>query len=229
MSPETWIAVGTWGLVLITFLLAWWTRRDARAQIETMRQTAKAQVDAAQEAARDQAAVTERMTQAHIEMLREDLRARLLLHYETRWDSADMIEQRKKLASILLSHSDYLYPHHSATFPYDLVTDAVPNFFESVGLLLRREQLEIEMVYHTFAYHALRYGQALGPYVVIDRQTHGEENLWAGLIGLFDALRKYEQEQLKRPRPDFPADELIRFFREEGQSPPPIAYRVRPR
>jgi hypothetical protein len=229
MTAENWIAVGTWALVLINALFAWWTRRDARDQIEAMRQTARAQVEAAEETARQQVAVTERMTQAHINMLREDLRARSLLHYETLWDSADMIEQRKKLASILLSHDDYLYPRQSDRFPYDVVTDAVPNFFESVGLLLNRGQLEIDMVYHTFAYHALRYGQALGPYVARDQQTHSDETLWNGFLSLFEALREYEKVQLKRPRPDFPAEELIRFFREEGQSPPPVAYRVRPR
>jgi len=56
MGPEAWIAVGTWALVGITFLMAWWTRRDTRVQIETMRETTASQVEAAQKAARDQVA-----------------------------------------------------------------------------------------------------------------------------------------------------------------------------
>lgn len=244
-------AVGTWLLAFVTFLFALWTRRDTNAQIKAMRQAAHEQVEAAQESAREQiaatqratkehiaaversaqeeVAVTERMTHDHIDMLREDLRARLLLHYETLWDSADMIDQRKKLASVLLSYSEYLYPHQSTRFPYDLVTDAVPNFFESVGLLLRRGQLEIEIVYHTFAYYALRYARALGPYIARDRQTLGDEGLWNGFRSLFEALGKHEEAQTKRPSPDFPAAELIRFFREEAQSSPPAAARTLPR
>lgn len=31
---------------------------------------------------------------------------------------------------------------------------------------------------------------------------------------------------MKRPHPGFPQEELMRFYREEAQMPPPIAYRV---
>ncbi len=109
MSAESWIAVGTWALVLITFLLAWWARRDAREQIEAMRQTAKAQVEAAQQAAKEQMEVTERMAKTHIETLKEDLKSRLLLHYETRWDSQEMNARRKELTELPLLHPDSVY------------------------------------------------------------------------------------------------------------------------
>ncbi len=84
MIAETWVAIGTWALAVGTWALVGITYLLAKGA----RQDAKEQVQAAQQAARDQMAVTERIAQAHMETLREDLRARLLLHYETRWDPA---------------------------------------------------------------------------------------------------------------------------------------------
>ncbi len=104
LSPEAWTAIGTgvlaaatWALAGVTYLLVRWTQRDAKEQIEAMRQATNAQVEAAQQAAKEQMAVTERMANAHIQTLEEDLKTRLLLHYETRWDSQPMKAHRREL------------------------------------------------------------------------------------------------------------------------------------
>lgn len=212
MSAEAWIAIGTWALVLITFLMASWTRRDARAQIETMRQTAKTQVEAAQKAAQDQVTVTERMTQAHIDMLREDLQARLLLHYETRWESPEMVEQRKRLSSLLLQCVGTSEP-----YPFDKILDVVPNFFETLALLCERGQLDTKMVWNIFGYYARRYGQMLGPFFLRDQQIHGDLSLWTGFMKLIDTLRAMDQQYTKDMPHSFSGEEIKRFFQDEIQ------------
>src|SRR5437588_5029755 len=144
MHWEAWVAIGTWFLAFatwalagITYMLVRRTQRDAQEQIAAIREAAKAQVEAAEQAAQKQVSVAERMAQAHIDTLREDLKARLLLHYETRWDSDDMVNHRTLLAK-------YLEANPRTT--REAIQDDVPNFFESVGVLLRRGHLDLEMV-----------------------------------------------------------------------------------
>lgn len=196
--------------MLITFLMASWTRRDAREQIETTRQMAKAQVEAAQKAAQEQVVVTERVTKAHIDMLREDLQARLLLHYETRWDSPEMVEQRKRVSSLLLQCVENAGQWATT---YDKIPDAVPSFFETVGLLCERGQLDAKMVWNVFGYYARRYGQMLGPFFVNDRIVHGDQDFWTGFEKLALTLRA--ADQARGMPPSFSGDELKRFFQEE--------------
>lgn len=218
------LALGTWALAGVTWYLAWRSQQEARGQVKAIRETAREQVAAAEQSAREQRDVTERMAQAHIDTLREDLRARLLLHYQTQWDSAGMLEQRKRLAGVLLSTV-----HKDQPVTYGSVNDDVPNFFESIGLAHRRGQLDTEMVWHTFGYYASRYGQPLGSFFVNDRNEHGDSHLWTGFLDLLAALRTFEETHLKRAHPDFPREELMRFFREEMLAPPPpIAYQTRP-
>lgn len=144
-------------------------------QVTAIRDTAQKQVTPAELSAREQRDVTERMTKDHIDMLREDLRARLLLHYETQWGAANMIEQGKCLAKALMSSID-----RGTYTSYEGVSDDVPNFFESVGLILGRGPLDPEMVWYIFSYYAMRYGQALGPSFVADREAHRDPHLWSG-------------------------------------------------
>jgi hypothetical protein len=167
---EAWTAIGTgilaiatWALAAVTWYLARRSQEDARAQIATMRETAMAQVATANQAAREQMDVTERMAKTHVATLEDDLKARLLLHYETRWDSQEMVQHRVKLARYLEANE---------RVDRQVIQDDVPNFFESVSILLRRGHLDTEMVSHIFGYYALRYGQALGAFMVEDERAH---------------------------------------------------------
>ncbi len=219
LSWEAWTAIGTWFLAAVTAAVTWTiarrSQRDARAQIETIRDAATAQVAAAEEAALEQRDVTERAAQAHIDMMREDLRARLLLYYATQWDSARMIEERRRFAGMLMSSAQSSSPDGFSGAGHD-----VPNFFESLGLLLERGQLDAEMVWHTLGYHAARYGRILRGFFVKEREAHGDQRLWSAALELFAALRKVEETHTKRAPLEFSREELIRFLREETQGAP---------
>jgi hypothetical protein len=222
LSWEAWTAIGTWLLAAVAAIAAWAvarrSQRDARAQIATMRDAATAQVAAAEQAALEQRDLTERMAQAHLDMLREDLRARLLLHYATVWDSARMIEQRKRLAGMLLSSVQ-----SGTSISHDSVSHEIPNFFESVGLLVGRGQLDSEMVWHTFGYCAMRYGRVLRWFFTKDRETRGDPHLWTAALELLATLQKAEEAHTKRAHSEFARDEVIRFLREETQAAPALA------
>jgi len=84
-----------------------------------------------------------------------------------------MLDARKRLATALLAHLE-----RGTAFPYEDIEDTVPNFFESLGVLLRRGNLDIEMVWHIFSYDAMRYAHELGEFWVLDRNKQGEHDLW---------------------------------------------------
>ena len=120
------------------------------------------------------------MAEAHIKALQEELQSRFLLNYESRWDSQEMIAHRRALAQ-----------HPLDDDPFDAWEDEVPNFFESIGLLLQKDQLDIAMVWNDFSYYALHWGAALGPYLA---QKHEPRDVWEGFVYLVDALRKIESK-----------------------------------
>jgi vacuolar-type H+-ATPase subunit H len=216
---EAWTAFGTWFLAFATWALVLFSRslvrrtqEDARAQIAAVRETADAQVAAARQAAKDQMAVAERMAKEHVHALEEDLKARLLLHYETRWDSGEMKVSRRRLSNILARKVQA----PDARMPREVIPDDVPSFFESVGILVRRGHLDIEMVSHVFGYYAMRYGQMLGRFMVEDRRAHDDPQLWTGFEYIVETLRKFDAQHLNRSEPHFSGEELKRFFLEEA-------------
>jgi hypothetical protein len=77
---------------------------------------------------------------------REDLRVRHQLIYEEKWDSQAIVSERKKLAEQLLDNA-----------PHDDIQETVMNFFESIGMLLRKNYLDIDMVWCGFCFHAIRW------------------------------------------------------------------------
>lgn len=191
---EALTAVGTWLLALATWALA----------------------ASAKKSAKDQIAVTERMANANIETLKEDLKTRLLLHYETQWDSREMVKHRQALSQNFLSLRDH--PAGPRIF-YETTGTAVPNFFESVGMQLRRGHLDTEMVLIAFGYPAMRYGQMLGEFIVQSRRAHHDEELYSEFLYLFETLCEFEADRRGRPHAAFPMEEIIRFLNEEaGQS-----------
>jgi hypothetical protein len=188
---EAWTAIGTWILALATWALAF----------------------AAKKSAKEQMAVTERMANAHIETLKEDLKTRLLLHYETQWDSREMVKHRKALSQNFIRLQDH--PERQRIF-YETTGTAVPNFFESVGMQLRRGHLDTEMVLIAFGYAAIRYGQMLGEFIVQSRRAHHDEELYSEFLYLFEALREFEANRLGRPYPTLPVEEIVRFTKEDA-------------
>jgi hypothetical protein len=158
-------------------------------------------------------AVTERVANAHIGTLKEDLKTRLLLHYETVWDSPEMNKHRAALSHDFLSLKDH--PSWPDIF-YDVAEDAVPNFFESVGMHLRHGHFEPEMVLNIFGYYVPRYALMLGDLVARDRREHPDEDLWSEFLYLFEEFRKFETQRLGRPYPAPPTQEIVRFAKEEA-------------
>src|SRR2546425_12201153 len=95
--------------------------------------------------------------------VRADLKVRLQLTFIDRFDSRKMIEARKGLASLFLSKA-----------PHDQIEETVMDFFEDMGLFLRRGYLDEELIWSTFGFYAVPWWAACRKYVLEERTQHND-------------------------------------------------------
>ncbi len=104
----------------------------------------------------------------------------LLLRLDDQFNSATLRAARRLSAEGLLAGNE----------PAQL--DEVLNFFEMVGLLLRRSALDRRMVWQSFAYWVLGYCDAAEPYIA--KQRAADHTVWTELEYLQQALVKEEKK-----------------------------------
>lgn len=166
-------------------------------------------------AAADQAETTRRMADDQRRLLEEDLKMRLLLHYEDRFESSDMQVSRSVLADRLLSTRAYRRDQPVRPEHYDIIRDDVPGFFESLGTIVRRQDLDVESVWIFFDHYARHYWAALAPYVAEDRSRHGED-IWEEFQGLVRAVEGFYQKRNNAPAPEIDEEDVVEFLKEES-------------
>jgi hypothetical protein len=110
-------------------------------------------------------AVTYILVRAQIKLSREDLKVRLQTNYEEKFEGPALISERKKLAEQLIANASH-----------DEIQESVLNFFESVGMLLRRQYLNTDMVWCGFAFHGIRWWSACKDYILQERRIQNNDN-----------------------------------------------------
>ena len=83
-------------------------------------------------------------------------------------------------------------PRSTAAFSRD---SSVFDFFESVGLLLRRGVLDMEMVYSSFYYWFVPLWELAEPEVVAWRHAHDDSTYWRDCERMYDHLVKHDARQ----------------------------------
>jgi hypothetical protein len=121
-----WNIIGTWALVGATLWVAWLTRnlvREQRAATTEQREIARAELAEQQKIAKTQLAV-----RIHMDM-------------EERFDRPLILMERARLARLMIENA-----------PRDLITEGVPEFFESLAILDRLDYLVPELTYNGSAF-----------------------------------------------------------------------------
>lgn len=139
---------------------------------------------------------------------REQMRVEIQLKQEDRFDSEPMVQARSSLAGLLLRRA-----------PHEEMQEDVMNFFETLGMLLRRRYLDSEMAWADFSFYALRWWSACKDYVREERTRKGNDaTLFEDFQYLVDALYVIEQAKLHKSRADLEpsADSINEFLREEA-------------
>jgi hypothetical protein len=132
-----------------------------------------------------------------------DLKVRLQLEMEKKFDSRRMAEARSALAGQILSNA-----------PHDDIQEDVMNFFESVGTFLRRGYLDAEMSWGAFSFHAARWWSACKDYIIEERKQHDNDaTIFEEFQKLVDALYEVESEKRRLSRAELePSPKEIRQF-----------------
>lgn len=149
--------LGTWALVIATWGLAWFTRRAVRDQQHA--------ASAHEEIARSQLRVTQ-------EIARTQLRVTIHMDMEERFDRPAMVRERARLAKLLMAGSRHLDGGFGGA-TRDEITEAVPEFFESLAILDRLDYLAPDLTYNAFSFNAIYWWAALREWVTNERAAQG--------------------------------------------------------
>ena len=116
-----------------------------------------------------------------------------------------LLGARKQLAEELLKDS----PDRNS------IQDLVPNYFDWVGILLRRRELDLELVWNSLGYYGPYWWFACKTYVDEERRHLGDRGtLFENFAWLADRLLAHETKRGGRARPGevVPSPEQVRSF-----------------
>lgn len=135
--------------------------------------------------------------------LRTDLKVRLQLRFSERFDSPATTSARERLAEQLLQSAEH-----------DEIAESVMNFFEDMGLFLRRKHLDEELLWNTFGFYVIRWWEACRPYILEERERHRDPTLFADFEILNDRMKKRDASAaLHQPTPA----EIRAFLEDESR------------
>lgn len=137
------------------------------------------QIEGAETAAREQLEIAK----AQAEAVRVDLKVRLQLLFAERFDALSMVEARRRLAQQL---------YESA--PHAEIQEAVMDFYEDLGLVLKRGYLDEEMAWSTFGFYAVRWWGNCRSYVQRERKETRDPTVFEDFEALVGRFRARDQK-----------------------------------
>jgi hypothetical protein len=152
-------------------------------------------------------AVTWFFLRRQIGLSREDLRVRLQTTYEEKFDSAAMVSERKKLAEQLLSRE-----------AHEEIQEAVMNFYETIGMFVRRGYLDGEMAWAGFSFYGIRWWSVIKDYIFEERRIQNNDStIFEEFEVLIDEFYKIEidRRKLSRAQLEPSSEDLNRFLKSE--------------
>lgn len=182
-------AIASWALVFVTWFVV-------SKQIKVAREDMQKQIKVSHDGLQEQ-----------LKMSRNDLKVRLQISYEDKFDSQSLISERKKLAEHLLTDTS-----HSE------IQETVLNFFESVGMMLRKEYFDPDMVWLAFSFYAIRWWSVTKDYISEERRLeHDDNTIFEDFEYLVDEMYKFEMEKrhLSRAKLEPSKQDVERFLETE--------------
>jgi hypothetical protein len=153
---------------------------------------------------KQQLRISQEELQARLRMSQEELQVRNQLSLENRFDSAPLVSARKALAAQFLQqalHKD--------------IDEDVMNFFESLGMFLRRGYLDPELTWAAFSFNAIRWWSACKDYITAERDRQKDETIFAEFQRLTDRLYEIEERERRKIRSELePSPSEIQEFLE---------------
>ncbi len=187
------IVVGTWALVVATWALVFVTYRLAKEQLSQADRFTKQQLS---------------LVEGQLLTSKAQLKLQLYLELRREFDSS-LLSARKLLADQLLNDK-----------PHDEINEPLMNFFEDIGMLVRRDYVDREIIWDTFSYYATRWWSACKDYIAKERaDKKGDDTLFRDFESLVEAIYGDEVTERHKTRTELEPSlaEVRRFLSEEAR------------
>jgi hypothetical protein len=149
-----------------------------------------------------------RQIEGQLSVAREQLRVQFYLELRKQFDSP-LLRERKLLAQQL-----------KAGAAHDEINERVLDFFEDLGMLVRRNYIDREMVWDTFSYYAKGWWSACKDYITVERADKGgDPTLFSDFGDLVEMIYVDEMKKRGKMRAELEPSPLAlqRFLDDEGR------------
>ena len=123
------------------------------------------------------------------------------LEFQKRFDSSEMIQARKRLASQLEKYD---------SAKTNRISETVLNFFEDMGNVYKNGYLNKDLADSSFSFYACRWWEAAKPYIDQERRRHGGDKT------IFEDF-EFVVAQMRLPDEKIDDKELQNFLEDEGR------------
>jgi len=126
---------------------------------------------------------------------------------DDRFRSGDMLQKRHNLAKVLILNPDNFKQ-------IDAYADFILDYFEDLGLLLRKKLVSEYFVWTMNCYHVIHYWVVLTDYINWVREDRGDPTYYCEFEYLYKKMLKFEKKMTKK-KIEFTSDDLREFLEEE--------------
>jgi hypothetical protein len=144
------------------------------------------------------------LVKGQLSIAKEQRKIQLFLELRKDFDGS-LLRERQLLARQLLNST-----------PHDEINETVLNFFEDMGMLLRRDFLDREMIWDTFSYYARMWWSACRDYIAKEREdVGGDETLFTDFDYLVNCIAEDDAKKRGKSRTELePSTSAIKRFLE---------------
>jgi hypothetical protein len=138
---------------------------------------------------------------------KEQRKLQLYLELRKDFDGA-LVSARKALARQLLDGA-----------PHDDIKETVMNFFEDIGMLLRRDYLDREMIWGTFSFYASNWWRACRDYIAKERERLHDNTLFSDFEDFVEKISKQDvkERQMSRTALEAAPPDIKTFLEDEAR------------
>jgi hypothetical protein len=153
--------------------------------------------------------LTWRLVKGQLSTAKEQLNALLYLELRKQFDGSTLLAARKVFAEQILDGK-----------PHEEMDQSILTFFEDVGMLLRRNYLDREMVWETFGYFAQMWHSACRDFVTKERANGGgDPHIFSGFEYLVEQINEEDVRRKKFRLPERSRSSIIYFLESEALRP----------
>lgn len=137
----------------------------------------------------------------------------LLRDLDKQFESEEMKEHRRDVANLFIKRGKGV---EILSFEMCHVANDISNFFEKVGLFLKRDILDLEFTWNFYALYAIGYWEILEKDIIELRKLQDDDTSWEMFEYLYKQVKKYDRK-LKICSGKVPIDLIQLFLNSESQ------------